>query len=138
MHSRNHYYIIWIFVVTCCRLVHTDIGNVNIGLQSQLQQCHTKSNSLLHDIILRLSCLRSSIFRCLLYHYPTKRQFTETEMLCGVINSGQQLMFHTWNVSIPSQYSLYIDFLYFHFPSSLHCKSVSTVSVQYAEVHLNS
>ena len=120
--------LIRIFIIPCI-LVQADIGDVNAGLQYQLQQCFSGSTSLLHGIIQQFSCLKSDLFRCLLHHDRNNRQYVALKIICGVLNSGQQLISHTWHIIVPSQYSLYVDFLHFHLPASPHCKSVAAVSV---------
>ena len=111
-------------------VVQADIGDVNIDLQYQLRKCISRSSSVFSAIAQQLWCLKASLFRCLLFHEPTNRQHEETEMLCGVINSGQQIKPHTWHIALTNKYSLYIDFLHFLLPMSPHCKSTATVSIK--------
>ena len=113
-----------------CIVVQAELGDVNKGLQYQLHKCSTKSSSMFKAIAHQLRCLKSSVFRCLLFHEPTNRQHEETEMLRGVINSGQHIKPHTWHIALPNKYSLYIDFLHFHLPMSSNCESVTTVSIK--------
>ena len=89
-----------------------------------------KSSSLLSAIAQLLSCSKSSVFRCLLFHEPNARHQEVTELCCGVINSGQTIKPDTWHITVHDQYSLYIDFLHFHLPRSPRCKSVATVSIK--------
>ena len=124
----NLHCLIRIFIIPCI-LVQADIGDVNAGLQYQVQQCFSGRTSLLHGIIQQFSCLKSDLFGCLLHHDRNNRQYVALKMICGVLNSGQQLISHTWYIIVPSQYSLYVDFLHFHLPASPHCKSVAAVSV---------
>ena len=128
----NLHCLIRIFIVPCI-LVQADIGDVNAGLQYQLQQCFSGSTSLLHGIIQQFACLKSDPFRCLLHHDPNNRQYVALKMMCGVLNSGQQLISYTWHITVPSKYGLYVDFLHFHLPASPHCKSVAAVSVLHAK-----
>ena len=129
MQIRNPLRLLWMSCVICAH-VQANIGDVSIGLQYQLRQCLSKSRSLNSAIVQELACLKSSAFRCLLFHEPNNRHHEVTELLCGVINSGQPLELYTWLIAVPNRYSLYIDFLHFHLPSSPHCKSVATVSVE--------
>ena len=125
---RNHLCLIWIVCVMCV-FVQADIGEVSKSLQYQLFQCINKSSSLHTGIAQLLSCLKSSVFRCLLLQKPNAQQHEVTELCCGVINSGQQIRPNTWYITVHNQYGLYIDFLHFHLPNSPRCISVATVSV---------
>ena len=72
------------------------------------------------------------MLRCLLHYDSSKEQYVSTELLRGVFNSGLQLINHVWHIAVPSQYSLLIDFLQFHLPSSPQCKSVGSVRLKHA------
>ena len=113
-----------------CIFVQADIGEVSQILQYQLHWCQNKSSSLFSGIAQLLSCLKSSLFRCLLFHEPNARHQEVTELCCGVINSGHQIKPNTWQITVHNQYGLYIDFLHFHLPNSPRCISVATVSIK--------
>ena len=81
-------------------------------------------------ILQHLLCFESSISRCLLFHEPHESHALEIRTLCGVINTGQQLMSQTWYIIVPSHFSLYINFKHFLLPSSPYCKFEPTVSVE--------
>ena len=126
---RNHLCLIWIVSVMCI-FVQADIGEVSKILHNQLYWCQNKSSSLFSGIAQLLSCLKSSLFRCLLFHEPNTRHQEVTELCCGVINSGHQMKANTWHITVHNQYGLYIDFLHFHLPNSPRCISVATVSIK--------
>ena len=129
MWIRNHLCLIWTVCVMCI-FVQADIGEVSESLQNQLYWCLNKSNSLRSGIAQLLSCLKSSVFRCLLFHEPNARQQEVTELCCGVINSDQQIQPFKWHITVHNQYGLYTDFLHFHLPNSPRCISVATVSIK--------
>ena len=129
MKIRNPLFLLWMSCVICAH-VQANIGDASIGLQYELYQCLSRSSSMSSAVVQQLSCLKSSAFRCLLFHEPNNRHHEVTQLFCGVINSGQPLKLHTWIIAAPNRYSLYIDFLHFHLPSSPHCRSVATVSVE--------
>ena len=126
---RNHLCLIWMVCVMCI-FVQADIGELRKKLHNQLYWCQNKSSSLLSGIAQLLSCLTSSVFRCLLFHEPNARHQEVTELCCGVINSGHQIKPNTWHIAVHNQYGLYIDFLHFHLPNSPRCMSVATVSIK--------
>ena len=126
---KNRLCLIGIICVLCI-FVQADIGEVSRSLQYQLYRCLNKSSSLLPGIAQLLPCLKSSVFRCLLFHEPNATHQVVTELCCGVINSGQQINPYKWHITVYSQDSLYIDFLHFHLPHSPWCKSVATVSIK--------
>ena len=129
MKIRNPLCLLWMSCVICAH-VQANIGDVAIGLQYHLHQCLNRSSSMRSVIAQQLSCWKSSVFRCLLFHEPNNRYHEVSELVCGVINSDQQLKLYTWLIAVPNSYSLYIDFLHFHLLNSPYCKFVATVSVE--------
>ena len=130
MWNRNHLCLMWTVCVMCI-FVQADIGEVSKTLENQLYRCLNKSTSLLSGTAQLLPCLKSSVFRCLLFHEPNARHQEVTELCCGVVNSGQQIHPFKWHITVHHQYSLYIDFLHFHLPHSPRCKSVATMSIKF-------
>ena len=53
--------------------------------------------------------------------------------LCGVINTGEQLRAHTWHISVPSKFSLCLDYIHFRLPVTRICKQGAHVTVQSAD-----
>ena len=128
MDTRIHQCLIWTFAVSRM-LIHADIGCVHVGLRYQLQQCLCNSPSFHNCLAQQLWCIKSSLLRCLMFHDPRADPHTEIRPFCGVINTGKQLISYTWNISVPSMFSLYINFLHFNLPMSPNCEFGTKVSV---------
>ena len=105
MDSQFHQHFLLIFIVNYM-LVQAEIGDVNAGLRDQVSRCLCKSNSLHGCLSQQTLCLKSSIVRCLQFHKPIENRYFEKGPLCGVINTGRQLMAHTWHITVHSRFSL--------------------------------
>ena len=101
--------------------VQADIGTVQIAFHYRLQKCLGVVHSLQHSLYHHFSCLKSPLYRCLLFHEPQRPQYIEMRIFCGVVSTGHQLRPQTWNIAVPSVFSLYVDFHHFYFPSSTRC-----------------
>ena len=134
MDTKIHHYLIWTIVVSCM-LVHADIGGVHVGLHYQLQRCLCNSYSLHTCLAQQLLCFKSSLLRCLMFREPLADPHTEIRPFCGVINTGKQLISHTWHISVPSMFSLYINVLHFNLPMTPDCKFGTKVSVMLTSNH---
>ena len=115
-------------------VVYADIGGVYFGLQHRLHQCICRpySNIFQNCVKKQFLCLKTSIFRCLMFHNPRASPRYVTRPVCGVINTGNQLMAHTWHIAVPSMFSLYINFLQFNLPMTPNCKFGNKVTVETA------
>ena len=116
-------------------LVQAEIGDVNVGLHYEVSQCVCDSSSLHECLTQQFLCLKSSIFRCLQFHEPLTNQYYEIGTLCGVINTGGQLMTHTWHITVHYGFSLQLKFLHFHLPGTIHCVPGTTVSVNTTDIN---
>ena len=128
MDTQIQQHLLLIFIVNYM-LVQAEIGDVNFGLRYKVSQCLYKSNSLHGCLSQQTLCLKSSIFRCLQFHRPIENSYLEKGTLCGVINTGRQLMAHMWHITVHSRFSLQLEFLHFHLPATPHCASGTTASV---------
>ena len=128
MASQIHQHIIWTFIVNYM-LVQADIGDVNLGLRYHAYKCLCNSDSLHECLTQQTLCLKSSVFRCLRFHEPLRRYYSEIGTLCGVINTGRQLTPQTWHIIVHSKFSIHFEFVHFHLPVSPHCASGTRVSV---------
>ena len=120
-------------------VVHADIGGVYFDLQGELHRCLSKpsSNNFQNCLTKQYLCLESSIFRCLMFHKPRTSPGHVTRPLCRVINTGNQLMAHTWHIAVPSNFSLYLNFLHFNLPMTPNCKLGSKVTVMTINTYSN-
>ena len=142
MASKIHHCLMWTVIVSCM-LVNADIGRVYVSLQYQMHQCICNSISLRSCLLQQILCVQYPISRCLMYHEPSDSSHEETwsppiphvekQPLCGVINTGKQLMSHTWHIHVSSTFSLYIDFLHFYLPMSPNCKFGTNVNVIFSK-----
>ena len=157
MDNKFHHCLMWTVVVSCM-LVHADIGRVFVSLQYQIHDCICNSNSFRSCLLQQIVCVQFPISRCLKHHEPSDSYHLETwsqriprvekQPLCGVINTGKQLMSlmslmieeddygrirkqmsHIWHIHVPSTFSLYINFLHFYLPMSPNCKFGTNVNV---------
>ena len=126
--------LLLIFIVNYM-LVQTEIGDANAGLHHQVSQCMCNSSSLRDCLTQQFLCLKSSIFRCLQFHKPLTNHYLERGTLCGVINTGRQLTAHTWHITVHYGFSLQLEFLNFHLPSTIHCVPGTTVSVNTIDIN---
>ena len=128
MDSRIHQYLLWTCIVNLMP-VQAEIGDVNVGLRYQVSQCLCNSPSLYSCLTQQTLCLKSSIFQCLQFHKPRQSYHAELGTLCGVINTGRQLMSHTWHIAVHSEFRLHLEFVHFHLPATPHCASGTRVTV---------
>ena len=128
MDSQIHQHLLWTFVLNYM-LVQADIGDVNVGFRFQVDQCLCRTNSLRGCLVQQTLCLESSIFRCLRFHEPLKSYHAEIGSLCGVVNTGRQLMSRTWHITVHSEFSLHLEFIHFHLPAAPNCKTGTRVLV---------
>ena len=128
MDKRSIYYSCVLLSIMICVVVQADIGDVHDAVKTKLQQCLSSSSSssskaLRHSLLTVLVCVESSVYRCLLFLNPTlETPYTEIRDICGVINTGQLLKPTTWEISVPSKFSLYLNFLHFQLPSQDLCQ----------------
>ena len=115
--------------------MQAEIGDVNVGLHYAVSQCMCDGSSLHDCLIQQTLCLKSSIFRCLQFHKALTTHYFEIGTLCGVINTGRQLMAHTWNLTVHYGFSLQLEFLHFHLPGTIHCVPGTTVSVNTTDIN---
>ena len=136
MDSRTQYCLVLITVSIL--VVDAEIGGVYLVLKYQLRHCLCKpsGNYLQSCFTQQQFCLKSSIFRCLMFHEPCANPRNVTRPVCGVINMGNQLMSHTWHITVLSTFGLQINFLKFYLPMSPNCQFGTKVIVNTA--HNNS
>ena len=134
MDTQLHQHLLLIFIVNCM-LVQAEIGDVNVHVRYRVSQCVCNSSSL-HDCLTQQTlCLKSSIFRCLQFHKPLTNHYLEMGTLCGVINTGRQLMTHTWHITVHFGFSLQLEFLHFQLPGTIHCVPGTTVTLNTTNIN---
>ena len=100
-----------------------------------MQSCLGTFESLQSGLKDQLHSLEVSLYRCLLFHEPQSTQHTEMRLFCGVINSGQQLNSRLWKITVLYQFSLYVNFHHFYFPSTTDCKSSTSIHIEATKQH---
>ena len=112
----------WLLLFAIISVNRADIGNVHTVLKYQLQECFDARHSVQSALSQLLSCIKSSVYRCLLFHEPLGKEYViQKNGACGVINLGQQLRTGWWSITVQSKYGLSINFLHFHLPCFLTC-----------------
>ena len=112
-----------LFFLVLHSIAQADIGNVHVALKYNLQKCLTISNSVQQNFAHLLQCIKSSLYRCLLFHKPLMKNVnTNINRVCGVINSGQLLRHYEWKITVHPKLYLSINFTHFHLPVSKLCE----------------
>ena len=107
-------------------LCNADIGAVSDGLKYHLQKC-LKSPTNHYSILLQIlkSCIHFTLSQCLEHHHRQHKPVNVFLPICGVINTGRVLYDQQWIIRVFPVYSLQINFLEFHLPSSEKCTKAS-------------
>ena len=127
-----HYQLTLIIVGLSLMVVHGDKGRVHLHLKYTLHRCLCKpyGNTFQTCLTEQRLCLKFTVFRCLMFHKQRASPGYVKRPLCGVINTGNQLMAHMWHIAVPSIFSLYINFRHFNLPMAPNCKLGTKVTVE--------
>ena len=101
-------YIRWILpFLLLYESIKADIGDVHISIQYQIWQCftNTSSKTVQSGLAQQLLCLKSSLYRCLLFQELHRRHHTEIRMFCGIINTGLHIRPYWWDVTVPPKFN---------------------------------